>query len=60
MKIAKANLACELAKAICAGPIGASKTAEEVSYFAISVAETIIEAYSLMPDGAGNIGGLIS
>jgi len=60
MKIAKANLACELAKAVVSGPGGIGKSADEIGHLAISIAETIIETYSLMPDNAGVKGGLIS
>ena len=63
MKIAKANLASELAKAICSnaglGTLGGTLLAEDCAKYAISVAETIIETYSLMPDGSGNRGGLV-
>lgn len=58
MKIAKANLACELAKACCANPSFADSSADEIVNLCIGVAEGIIEKYTLMPDGAGNKGGL--
>ena len=72
MKIAKANLASELAGKLCgalptipADPRNISSSPrimfpKEVADFAIAVAETIIETYSLMPDAQGNKGGLVS
>ena len=62
MKIAKANLACELTKQLCLNPTVISQdwTADELARYAISIAETIIETYSLMPDGSGNRGGLVA
>lgn len=65
MMIAKANLASNLAEKLCSDlpyEEGNSRhmTAKEVAEFSISVAETIIESYSLMPDAAGNKGGIVS
>lgn len=58
MKVAKANLASELAGKLCES--GRDLTPKEISTMSIAIAEDIIEAYSLMPDAAGNKGGLVS
>jgi len=65
MKVAKANLACDLAKQMVGRlpfnpETGNLMNAKEVADFCVSVSETIIETYTFMPDGAGNRGGLTS
>lgn len=61
-KVAKANLASNIAKKLAGNPsLDFDKaTPDYLAKFAISVAEKIIESYSLMPDAAGNKGGLVS
>lgn len=63
LKIAKANLASSLCEKMC-GNSGLAEIikadATFVSKTAIAIAEDIMETYSLMPDAAGNKGGLVS
>lgn len=71
MKVMKCNLACEVVKALAGNPVlwRLAKqdpegleifpvTPDEVSNFAIGVAESIVEKYSLMQDEEK--GGLVS
>lgn len=62
LKIAKANLASSLCEKLCgnSGLDFERLGANGVANFAIAVAEHIMETYSLMPDAAGNKGGLVS
>jgi hypothetical protein len=62
MKIAKANLASELAGKLCSnsGLDWKETTPEQIASFSIGVAESIIDSYSLIPDAAGNKRGLVS
>ena len=60
MKVAKANMSSKMAEALCSQPGVMDHGAKGVANFAIAIAETIIETYSLMPDAAGNKGGLVS
>ncbi len=68
MKVAKANVACDMVRAIAAngealklfrGSNGLPD-ASQVASFAIGVAEGVIEAFSMMPDANGMRGGLVS
>ena len=58
MKVAKANLACELSKNI-ASSSGMANSPDDVVNWCIGVAEGIIEKFTLMPDAEGNKGGLV-
>lgn len=62
LKVAKANLASSLCEKLCSNPAITPLTLEPISVanYAIAIAEYIMETYSLMPDAAGNKGGLVS
>lgn len=63
MKVAKANLASTLCERLCSNPGLADiirADATFVSKTAVAISEDIMETYSLMPDAAGNKGGLVS
>lgn len=59
-KVAKANLASKLAEALCNNVNVAEVSSKTISNYAIAISEDIIETYSLLPDAAGNKGGLVS
>ncbi len=59
MKVTKANLASGLCGGLCRNPEMADwikNDATSIANLAISMAEHILETYSLMPDAAGNKG----
>ena len=63
MKVMKANLASGLCGRLCTNPGLANEVLQKpviIANLAISMAEHILETYTLMPDAAGNKGGLIS
>lgn len=56
MKVAKMNLASELASSLCKNESFASSvSAKNLSLYAIEVAETIMETFSLMQKSGGGI-----
>jgi hypothetical protein len=65
MKVAKANLACEIIK-YSVGNAGfffegkPSLDAIELGKFAVGLAEAVIETFSMMPDAGGKRGGVVS
>lgn len=60
MKIAKANFASKLCETLCSQPGVMNNPPEDVANYAIAISEHIMETYTLMPDAAGNKGGLVS
>jgi hypothetical protein len=61
LKVAKANLASSICEKLCScANVMSDYTPEETANYAIAIAEHILETYSLMPDAAGNKGGIVS
>ena len=63
MKVSKANLASNLLEKMCSNQGLAQYVVTDpgvLSKAAVGMAEFVLETYSLMEDGAGNKGGLVS